>query len=128
MAGRPIVHVEFPVKDPQEASKFYSELFGWELMTFPGTGYVMFQVQGGPTGAFVPEGPAAPGSPFKYKAGELLAYIASDDIEADLPKIEAKGGKIVLPKTEIPNTGWYGIFRDTSGNLVALFTPSGQQQ
>jgi len=35
---------------------------------------------------------------------------------------ESLGGKIVLPKSEIPNTGWFGIFEDPTGNQIALYT------
>jgi predicted enzyme related to lactoylglutathione lyase len=32
----------------------------------------------------------------------------------------------VVPKTEIPQVGWFGVFKDPTGNKVALFT--GAQQ
>ena len=52
----------------------------------------------------------------------MLVYIASDDIEADLKNAERLGGKIVRAKTEIPETGWFGIFEDPTGNKLALYT------
>jgi predicted enzyme related to lactoylglutathione lyase len=39
-----------------------------------------------------------------------------------LKKAETLGGKLIAPKTEIPNTGWYGIFEDPTGNQIALYT------
>jgi len=32
------------------------------------------------------------------------------------------GGKILRSKTEIPGIGWFGIFKDPTGNSIALFT------
>jgi predicted enzyme related to lactoylglutathione lyase len=57
----------------------------------------------------------------------VLLYISTDDIDATLAKIEAHGGKTVVPKTEIPQVGWFGIFTDPTGNRVALFTATSQQ-
>ena len=31
------------------------------------------------------------------------------------------GGTILMPKMEIPNTGWMGLFQDPTGNVVGLF-------
>jgi predicted enzyme related to lactoylglutathione lyase len=55
-------------------------------------------------------------------AGHVLVYIASDDIEADLKRVEELGGKIIHPKSEIPQTGWYAFFQDPTGNVLGLYT------
>ncbi len=52
-----------------------------------------------------------------------MVYISTDDIDASLAKAESLGGKIVLPKSEIPDTGWFGFFSDPTGNVVGLYTP-----
>ena len=54
--------------------------------------------------------------------GDVLIYIGTDDIEASLAKIQALGGKVVAPKTEIPQTGWFAIFTDPTGNKIGLYT------
>ena len=122
MAARPIVYIEFPAPDPQAAGAFYTEIFGWQVHTDPEVEYHMFQAEGGPGGAFPRVGKALIEETLEYKAGEVLTYIASDDIDADLAKVEARGGQIVLPKTEISGIGWFGVFRDPAGNKVALLS------
>ena len=52
----------------------------------------------------------------------MIIYIDSEDIEADLKKIETMGGKKLLGKTEIPGRGWYALFADPTGNRMALYT------
>ena len=52
----------------------------------------------------------------------MFVYVATDDIDATLDKAESLGGKTVIPKTEIPNVGWFGFFTDPTGNMVGLFT------
>jgi len=46
----------------------------------------------------------------------------SEDIEADLKNAESLGASVVFPKSEIPGTGWYGMFKDPTGNIIALYT------
>ena len=126
MAAHPIVHVEFPASDPKAASKFYADLFGWNIQTDPNfADYPMFQAEGGPGGGFVKTGTEAGGG-LSYQAGEPLLYVASEDIDADLRKAESLGGTTVVPKTEIPQVGWFAIFKDPSGNKVGLFTSTQQ--
>ena len=116
MASYPIVHVEFATEDPQAAGKFYAELFGWQLTLDEQFNYLMFQGGSGPGGAFV----KVDGE--QYQPGQVLVYIDCDDIEAMLRQVEARGGTIVTPKTEIPQAGWFGIFADPDGRRVGLFT------
>jgi predicted enzyme related to lactoylglutathione lyase len=53
----------------------------------------------------------------------LPSGCGTDDIDSSLAKAESHGGKNVTPKTEIPNTGWFGFFSDPTGNLIGLYTP-----
>lgn len=55
------------------------------------------------------------------KVGNVLIYIASDDIEGDLKRIEKAGGKTVMPKDEVPGFGAFAVFADPAGNSVALW-------
>ena len=129
MANHPIVHIEFSAQNPQEAAKFYTDLFGWktEAMQGPGFEYWMFDTQDGRGGGFNQIGPSPDGSGFETKAGTVIVYVETDDIDAALAKAESLGGKTVMPKSEIPGTGWFGIFTDPSGNQVGLYTGGGMQ-
>jgi hypothetical protein len=44
--------------------------------------------------------------------------VAVDDIDQAAAAIVANGGKIILPKCEIPTVGWLIKFQDTEGNIV----------
>lgn len=125
--SHPFVHVEIPADNTLAAGKFYGDVFGWNIETDPTFNYSQFKAEGGPGGGFVSTQEATDGGMVQYKPDSLLLYIGSDDIDASLAKIEANGGKTVLPKTEIPGIGWFAIFTDPTGNRLALFTGSGQQ-
>ncbi len=113
MTKRSIVHIEIPAADQQSAARFYADLFGWDTESVPGMDYTTF-ASGNVGGGFPTAGTMA-------QAGEVLVYLSSDDIDADLRKIESMGGKTVAPKMEIPNTGWFAIFTDPTGNKIGLF-------
>jgi predicted enzyme related to lactoylglutathione lyase len=41
-----------------------------------------------------------------------------NDVDITAQKVEAAGGKILMPKTAIPGVGWLIKFQDTEGNLA----------
>ncbi len=117
MNKRPVVHLEIPAADRALAARFYSELFGWETQDMPHMNYTTFE-SGSLEGGFYPLSA-------QTKPGDVLFYIHSDDIEADLKLIEEKGGKTVLSKTEIAGVGWFAFFSDPTGNRIGLFKYGG---
>lgn len=116
MADHPIVHVDFSAQNPEEAGKFYADLFGWSIRSMPEFDYVTFQPESGPGGGFM-----KPDNEM-YNAGDVIVYVETDDIEASLARAESLGGKTLLSKTEIPGIGWFAFFSDPTGNRVGLYT------
>ena len=115
MSKRNIVHVEIPAANVDAAGKFYQELLGWNIQPMPEMNYVMWESEGGESGGF-------PQVSDENPAGQVMVYIHSDDIEADLKNVERLGGKVLHAKAEIPGAGWFGIFQDPTGNVLALYT------
>jgi predicted enzyme related to lactoylglutathione lyase len=115
MSKRNVVHIEIPAADVGAAGEFYQKLFGWKMEHAAEFDYTMWSDGAGYGGGFNKLSEENP-------VGHVLVYIHSDDIEADLKNIEQLGGTIVHPKTEIPGTGWFGLFKDPTGNTLALYT------
>lgn len=115
MTKRNIVHIEIPTKDSKASADFYQKLFDWQIVHAEEMNYTMWDPHEGPGGGFsdVDE---------NVKPGDVLIYVNSEDIEADLKKAVELGGVIVQEKMEIPATGWFGIFKDPTGNNIALYT------
>lgn len=116
MGANQIVHIEFSANDPDAAAKFYSGLFDWEIQSWPEYKYATFNPKEGPGGGF------ANIDGDQYKAGDVLVYIQTDDLEGMLSRIEAAGGMTVLTRTAIDEKSWYAFFVDPSGNRVGLYT------
>lgn len=120
MSKHNVVHVEIPAADVEAAGTFYQELFNWKLQRMPEMNYTMWEAGDGSGGGFPAVSDEAP-------AGKVIVYIHSDDIDADLKKVEELGGKVIHPKSEIPQTGWYAFFQDPTGNVLGLYTSMNPQ-
>ena len=116
-----ITHIEIPVKDKEKSKEFYGEVFGWKFEDVPEMDYTLFYAPTPPHGGlFVPE----EGQP----SHGVLNHINVDSVDETSKKIEDLGGKILVPKTEIPNIGWFAVFEDPDGAVQALFESLPQPQ
>ena len=115
MTKRNIVHIEIPTKNGKESGEFFEKLFGWHIERDEQMDYTMWDPHEGPGGGFSPVGE-------NVKPGDVLIYVNSEDIETDLKKAAELGGDIMQEKMEIPTIGWFGIFKDPTGNMIALYT------
>lgn len=120
MTKRNIVHIEIPTANRKASGEFYEKLFGWHITHNEEMNYSMWDAHDGPGGGFSP-------LEMGTKVGEVLIHVNSDDITADLKKAVALGGSLVREKEEIPGIGWWGVFKDPTGNSIALFTSMNPQ-
>jgi uncharacterized protein len=113
--------VEIPVSDFARAKQFYSNIYDFEMpemMMGPfQMGFLLFDQQNGGIGAAIVKGegyePSTLGSKVYLNGGA--------DLNTVLNRIEAAGGKVILPKTNItPELGNFAIFEDSEGNHISL--------
>lgn len=121
---------EIPTTDLHRAQQFYEAIFGVELipMDTPNLKMRMFPIEDPMTGI----GGALSYAEGFYKPsatdGALIYLNANPDVQIVLDKIEAAGGKIIVPKTEIsPEYGHMAVFIDSEGNRVALHSVPAQK-
>jgi len=113
---------EIPASDLSRATKFYETIFGVTLnpLDLPNIKMRMFPLEDmmGVGGAIVDSGgfhkPSSTDGPLIYLNG-------NPDLQKVLDKVEAAGGKIMVPKTEIsPEYGFMAVIIDTEGNRIGL--------
>ena len=114
---------EIPAKDLDRAAKFYEAIFNISLvpMDLPNIKMKMFPVDDPMTGiggAIVDSGgfhkPSSTDGPLIYLNG-------NPDVQHVLDRVEAAGGSIMVPKTEIsPEYGFMAVIIDTEGNRIGL--------
>src|SRR3954463_1446240 len=102
----------------ERAQKFYETIFGISLipMDLPNIKMRMFPIDDPMTGiggAVVDSGGFHKPS---FTDGPLIYLNGNPDVQNVLDKVEAAGGKIMVPKTEIsPDYGFMAVFVDTEG-------------
>ncbi len=112
---------EIPVSDMDRAKLFYDTVFDIEVQVqdFGGTLMAWFPFAEGKEGASGSLIKNEAYSPSENKG--VLVYFASNDVNNEMNRVEAAGGKIVQQKTQIsPDIGYMAIFIDSEGNRVAL--------
>jgi predicted enzyme related to lactoylglutathione lyase len=115
--GSPVVHWELMSKDPAKVADFYARIFGWKIDHRPEMNYRIVDTggEGGINGGIVKperEGPWP---------GNMLFYIAVDDLAAFRKKIVAAGGKIHVEEQAVPGMGSFSLFTDPEGRMMGLW-------
>lgn len=114
---------EIAVTDINRAQKFYESIFDMQMipLDLPNIKMRMFPItdmQNGVGGALCDSGGFHKPSTTE---GPLLYLNANPDVQIVLDKVEAAGGKIIVPKTEIsPEYGFMAVIIDTEGNRIAF--------
>ena len=111
---------EIPVTDMDRAQHFYETVLGRSLrrQDFGDENLAVFPYDAPATGGCLQLGAhtsAAPGS------GIRIYLDCMPGIDAALARVEGAGGRIVMPKVELPQgIGFIAHMRDTEGNEVGL--------
>ena len=110
---------EIPVKNIAKAKKFYEAILGVDMHVMEGMGmktaFFPADMENGIGGCLM-EGQGYEPSP----KGSLIYLNGGENLSVPLSKVEAAGGKILLPKTAIGKNGFMAHFTDTEGNKIGL--------
>lgn len=111
--------VEIPTADFARAVTFYQAILDLKIETTEMGGIKMGVFPASGESVFVQ---LIKGDDYKPSSDGTVVYLnGGANLQMVAEKIEANGGKIILPKTEIgPEMGFYAIFLDTEGNKVGL--------
>ena len=109
-----VMHFEIPADDVGRAKSFYSKLFGWEIKEIPGMDYWIITTKGEK---------AVGGGLMKRQDAQqqIINYIDVSSLDKYAAEVEKLGGKIVVPKTAIPEMGYFAICLDTEKNTFGIF-------
>lgn len=110
---------EIPATDFNRSVNFYklvleveiqeTEMFGMKMGFMPGDGTNV-------------SGSIVQGEGYTPSADGALVYLnGGNDLQNVLSRVEAAGGMVIVPKTQIsPEIGYFAMFMDTEGNKMAL--------
>lgn len=108
-----IVHCELYSEDPAKTQEFYSKVFGWKFQEIPNAGYWLIKAPERPNGGLLQK--RRPTKPGGFVPPATLNYILVKSVDETAKKITDAGGKILVPKYEIPGMGWFSVFEAPGG-------------
>lgn len=98
----PIVFFDIAGPDAAKLRSFYGSIFGWTISDQNAI-----------------KTPSLEGT-FRQDPAEKILYMGVPDINAALKQITDAGGKVVLPRTVVPNVTIFALFTDPAGNRMGL--------
>ena len=117
-----IQHFEIPADDVNRAQKFYKEVFGWNMQKMknpvrPELDYWIFETKDDKGN----EGLSGGLMQRQSLQHTVTNYITISSIDEYSSKIEQSGGKVIIPKTRIPDMGSIVVCLDSENNMFGLF-------
>jgi predicted enzyme related to lactoylglutathione lyase len=125
--GKAIIHFEIQAGDVERAKTFYEGVFGWEVEQLGQEQYWVIRTGRGTypggekigiDGGLEQRRSNAPQDMSPINA--FICTIEVDDLDDTLQKIEQAGGKVTVPKAEVPGIGWNAYAKDTEGNTFGV--------
>ena len=114
------IHAE----DLPKAQRFYESVFGWKFQPWGPPGFLLIESgdkrDPGIQVALQKRHELVPGQ-------RLTGYectIGTDDIDATEAAVAKHGGKVIMPKCEIPTVGHLIKIQDPDGNVVCVKQPA----
>ncbi len=112
---------EVPATDLNRAYNFYNTVLGGHVRkgTFGNGDLVLFDVPFG-TGETVGGSVVVRPDLVPTQDGPIIYINTFNQIDACLSRVEAAGGKILVPKTDLGNFGFSAVIIDSEGNKIGL--------
>jgi predicted enzyme related to lactoylglutathione lyase len=104
------VHYELRTTDPGAAARFYGDLLGWEVVTYPG-------------GAAFRSGDVALGGASRTNPGvppHWTGFIRVSDVDGAASAAASAGGIVTAPPVDIPGFGRLSVVLDAQRAVVGL--------
>ncbi len=122
----PVVHFEILMDKPERAVTFYQTVFGWNIESFPGAiPYWLTKTSETNKDGMPKKSGRINGGMYKRinKDDRCVLVVAVSDLDEYTQKITKAGGKVVMPRQEIKDMGYYMKINDTEGNVIGVFEP-----
>jgi predicted enzyme related to lactoylglutathione lyase len=111
-----VVWFDIPADKPERAKAFYTKLFGWKITAFPAMKDYWHIDTGGPDAT--PDGGLMTR---KHPGHTITNYIIVPSVTRFMAKVKKLGGEVCMPKTAVPQMGYFAICQDTEKNSFAIW-------
>lgn len=106
-----VVKWQIITKDPEQAARFYTSVFGWTSDASNKLGYREIRTGGGIDGGIwpSPEG-----------RGMVQLFVEVDDLHKTIEAASRYGAKVIVPKSALPDGDTMAILMDPAGISFGL--------
>jgi len=110
-----VIHFEIPAENPERVVEFYKDVFGWSFQKWAGPQEYWLANTG-------TDGPGINGGIMrKQHPGQgTCNTIDVANVDEAARQVQEKGGKLVVPKMEIPGVGFLVYCQDPDGNTFGM--------
>jgi uncharacterized protein len=127
-----VIHFEIHAANPERATKFYADVFGWRSQEWLIDGVKLpeenryWMVTTGPgnepgiDGGIVVRRGAAPVE--GQAVSSFVCTIGVASVDEYMKKALASGATVAIPKMPIRGVGWLAYCKDTEGNIFGLMS------
>jgi uncharacterized protein len=111
-----VVHFEIAADDPERASRFYSDTFGWTITKWEGQEDYWLIGTGEDTERGIDGGLMRRGT----WPASVINTIDVPSVDEFVARVTANGGTVVAPKMTVPGIGYLAYCNDSEGNVFGL--------
>ena len=125
----PVTHFEMPADDKKRMTKFYAEVFGWQMRQMgPEMGEYVLAGTTEVDDKQMPKQVGRINGGFYQRTDDPLSKVPSvvisvKNVEDAMKKVKKHGGKILGEPQDIPGVGKWVSFQDSEGNRVSMIQP-----
>ena len=110
-----VVHFEVAADDPERATKFYQDVFGWKIDKWDGPEDYWLVTTGEPGTVGID------GGIMRRRHGEaVINTVDVESLDDAVAKVTSSGGSVVAPKMAVPGIGYMAYCQDTEGNTFGM--------
>ncbi len=111
-----VVHFDLPVDNPERATSFYSEVFGWTFEKWDG-GDDYWMIRTGKD-----EEPGIHGGLLRRVDPDhrTTNTISVEDLDKSVADVISKGGAVLVPRMNLPGVGYLACCSDTEKNYFNM--------
>lgn len=111
-----VVHFEFFAQDAERATRFYKDVFDWDIQKWEGPQPYWLVITGPDDQPGINGGVGTQGDIFQGTINTMDV----PDLDEFVDKVSAAGGKVLLPKMAVPGVGWLAYCADSEGNTFGM--------
>lgn len=112
----PLCHFELMCTDVERGKKFYGGVFDWQFDDASMPGYTLIHAGAEPAGGMMAKPAEAP-------ASAMHVYFMVEDVDETLAKVLELGGRVIVPRMEIPHVGLLAMVADPEGIVFGILKP-----